>query len=66
MTQIFGLTVLSIIGITLAFMVMTMASGLESRARSDLGIGSAVNLASSEVTTETTGHLTLSGLYSTR
>ncbi|MBC8279620.1 MAG: hypothetical protein H8E48_02435 [Chloroflexi bacterium] len=64
MTQLFGLTVLSIMGITLAFMVMTMASGLESRAQSDLGIGSEVSMASSEATVETTGQLTLSELYS--
>ncbi|MCH8802024.1 MAG: hypothetical protein IH963_14070 [Chloroflexi bacterium] len=56
--ELFGLTVLSLIGITMAFMVMTMASGLESRAMSDLGITPLANAASGEVVNGSTGELT--------
>ena len=37
--ELFGLSVLSLMGIALAFMVMAMASGFESRALSNLEIG---------------------------
>jgi len=36
--ELLGLTVLSILGITVAFMVMTMVSSFESRAKLDLRI----------------------------
>ena len=44
--ELSGLTVLSLLGLVLAFMVMTMASGLESRAMADLGIDSSSSSAS--------------------
>jgi len=50
----------------MAFMVMTMASSFESRAKSDFGIGPSANVASSEVITETIGAIALLGRYSTR
>ena len=37
--ELFGLSVLSLMGIALAFMVMAMASGFESRALSNLEMG---------------------------
>ena len=55
--ELFGLSVLSLMGIAMAFMVMSMASGLESRAMSDLGI----ERASSEVTTESLGGFAMLG-----
>lgn len=39
-------------GIAMAFMVMTMASGVEARAKSDLGIVPSANAASIEIETE--------------
>lgn len=66
MTQLFGLTVLSFIGIAIAFMVMTMAGGLESRAISDLRIDPSTSAASSEAATESIGELAPLAPYSTR
>ena len=56
--ELFGLSVLSLMGIAMALMVMTMASGLESRAMSDLGIVRSANAASSEVVNGSIGELT--------
>lgn len=54
MTKLFVLTIPVGICITFAFMLMTMASGIEARMESDLGIGSSANSASSGVISETT------------
>lgn len=53
--ELFGLSVLSLMGIAMAFMVMTMASGLESRAMSNLEI----NPAATETMSEQVGELAL-------
>ena len=50
--ELFGLSVLSLMGIALAFMVMAMASGFESRALSNLEIA---QLASADVVNEPIG-----------
>jgi len=57
--EIFGLTVLSFMGLVLAFMVMTMASGLESRAMADLGIDPSAKAVSSESASEPIGPLAM-------
>ena len=57
--ELFGLSVLSLMGIAMAFMVMTMASGLESRAMSDLGFGPSANAATSESASQPTSELAL-------
>ena len=56
---LFGLSVLSLMGIAMAFMVMTMASGLESRVMSDLGFGPSANAATSESASRPTSELAL-------
>ena len=50
--ELFGLSVLSLMGIALAFMVMAMASGFESRALSNLEMGP---LASADVVNQPIG-----------
>ena len=55
--ELFGLSVLSLMGVAMAFMVMTMASGLESRAMSDLGS----EQASSETANGTAGEIAMLG-----
>ncbi|MCH7738383.1 MAG: hypothetical protein IH872_13410 [Chloroflexi bacterium] len=57
--ELFGLTVLSLSGIAMAFMVMTMAHGLESRAMSDLAIGLSPSAATSENVSQPIGELAL-------
>ena len=57
--ELFGLSVLSLMGIAMALMVMTMASGLESRVMSDLGVDPSTSAATSEVVNESIGELTL-------
>jgi hypothetical protein len=57
--ELFGLSVLSLMGIAMAFMVMTMANGLESRAMSDLGVGPSANAATSESVGQSTGEFAL-------
>ena len=54
--ELFGLSVLSLMGIAMAFMVMTMASGLESRALSNLEINPS---ASAEIVSESIGELAM-------
>ena len=57
--ELFGLSVLSLMGIAMAFMVITMASGLESRAMSDLGFDPSANAATSESASQPTSELAL-------
>ena len=57
--ELFGLSVLSLMGIAMAFMVITMASGLKSRAMSDLGFGLSANAATSESASRPTSELAL-------
>lgn len=57
--ELFGLSVLSLMGIVMAFMVMSMAGGLESRAMSDLGIEPAASKTLDEVENRPTGALAL-------
>jgi hypothetical protein len=57
--ELFGLTVLSLMGLVLAFMVMTMASGLESRAMVDLVIDPSASGASNGCASEPLGPLAM-------
>ncbi len=64
--ELIGLSVLSAMGITIAFMVMGMASGFESRTKSDLSPVGSDNSASIQVMSETIGVNALLGRESRR